>query len=181
MIKSFAGFSSRSKHFVFLTSICILLCLVQFALIFQLAFDSSYSEKSLFISSLDFLNRKLNCTQKLKCPNSIKHFSIHIDQNIEHPNISFIRSPIFAIILETIKNSSYYNNDSTTACVHVAPVDTIDRDRRSKHGHFVFSIEQHFKFFPEWSDPNKIHLIFNHYTGTNMFYLIFFFFFFLYK
>ncbi|CAF1067833.1 unnamed protein product [Adineta steineri] len=109
---------------------------------------------------------KLNCKQKLLCPNNITRFSIHIDKNIQYPNISYIRSPVFAIILDTIRNSSYYTNDSTSACIHIAPVDTIDRDRRSKNGDYLYFIEQRLKFFPEWSDPNKIHLIFNHYTGT---------------
>jgi len=147
-----------SQRLVFLVSICIIICLVQLALIFQLL---SNSETSRFLSQT-----KLICTHKFQCPNNITQFSIHIDQ---HQNISYIRSPVFSIILETIRNSSYYNNDSSTACVHIAPVDTIDRDRRSKHGYYTYFIEQRLKFFPEWSDPNKIHLIFNHYTGSFFF------------
>jgi hypothetical protein len=96
----------------------------------------------------------------------VTHFSIHIDRNIQYENITYIRSPVFAIILDTIRNSSYYTNDSSSACVHIAPVDTIDRDRRSKNGYYTYFIEQRLKFFDEWSDPNKIHLIFNHYTGS---------------
>ncbi|CAF1071230.1 unnamed protein product [Rotaria sordida] len=161
MIKSFSNISQR---FIFLTIICILICFIQIVLIFQLFSDSSSNEKSILLPSFHISNTILNCTQKLKCPNNIKYFSIHIDKNIEYPNISYIRSPIFSTILDIIRNSSYYTNDSSLACIHIAPVDTLDRDRRSKNGYYTYFIEQRFKFFHEWSDPNKIHLIFNHYT-----------------
>jgi hypothetical protein len=159
--------SNLSQRFIFLTTICILICLVQVALIFQLLSNSSQIEKSLSLPPSFYLQpTNLSCKEKLKCPNNITRFSIHIDNNIQYPNISYIRSPIFAIILDTIRNSSYYTNDSSSACVHIAPVDTIDRDRRSKNGYYTYFIEQRLKFFQQWSDTNKIHLIFNHYTGT---------------
>jgi len=155
-----------SQRFVFLISICILICLVQLALIFQLFSNSSHIEHSLFLPFFSTLQTKLICKQKLTCPNNITQFSIHIDKNIQYSNITYIRSPVFSIILDTIRNSSYYTNDSSSACVHIAPVDTIDRDRRSKNGYYTYFIEQRLKFFHEWSDPNKIHLIFNHYAGS---------------
>jgi len=160
MIKFLLIFSNKSQRFIFLICICILICFVQVALIFQLFSNSYLSTKSFFL-----FQTKLNCKQKLICPNNITHFSIHIDKNIQYSNITYIRSPVFSIILDTIKNSSYYTNDSSSACVHIAPIDTIDRDRRSKNGYYTYFIEQRLKFFHEWSDPNKIHLIFNHYTG----------------
>jgi hypothetical protein len=154
MLKSMCKCSSRS---VFLIGICLLISLVQLALFSQLLFFDSSSNPNPFS-----LPHRLICTQKLQCPNHISHFSIHIDQ---YENLTYIRSPVFAKILDTIRNSSYYNNDSSSACVHIAPVDTIDRDRRSKQGYYTFFLEQRLKFFPQWSDPTKIHLIFNHYTG----------------
>jgi hypothetical protein len=159
MIKSLLPFSHIPQRFAFLTIICILLCLVQFALILELFSSTSVSQ----FSSPPTL---LTCKRKLPCPGNSTRFSIHIDQNIQYPNVSYVRSPVFAAILATIRNSSYYTNDSARACLHVAPVDTIDRDRRSKHGYYVYFIEQRLKFFQEWSDPKKIHLIFNHYTGS---------------
>ena len=152
MLKAFRIF----QRVTFLLSICVLICIVQVALIFQLLSDSSHP----------IVERKLSCPHKFQCPNNITHFSIHIDKHPQYENVSYIRSPVFSIILETIRNSSYYNNDSSSACVHIAPVDTIDRDRRSKNGYYTYFIEQRLKFFREWSDPNKIHLIFNHYTGS---------------
>ena len=146
-----------SSRILFLISICIIIFLVQLALFFQLLSDTSISS---------FPSSPLLCKSKLSCPNPTSRFSIHIDQ---YENITYIQSPVFAIILETIRNSSYYINDSSVACVHIAPVDTLDRDRRSKHGYFTFFLEQRLKFFPEWSDRNKIHLIFNHYTGKFIF------------
>lgn len=143
--------SSRS---VFLICICLLISLVQLALFSQLL---SYSPNR------TTRPHRLLCQKTLRCPNHISQFSIHIDQ---YENISYIRSPVFASILNTIRNSSYYNNDSSSACVHIAPVDTIDRDRRSKQGYYTFFLEQRLNFFPQWSDPTKIHLIFNHYTGN---------------
>jgi hypothetical protein len=166
MLKSLLIFSNISQRFVFLLSICILICFVQIALIFQLLSNSSHIEKSF---SLPSFQTKLICKQKLKCPNNITQFSIHIDKHTQYSNITYIRSPVFAIILDTIRNSSYYTNDSASACIHIAPVDTIDRDRRSKNGYYTYFIEQRLKFFNEWSDPNKIHLIFNHYTGSFFF------------
>ena len=169
-MKSYFTSSNTSQRFIFLTTVCILICFVQVALIFQLLSNSSHLDKSLSTPPSFFLHRtKINCKQKLKCPNNITRFSVHIDKNIQFPNISYIRSPIFAIILDTIRNSSYYTNDSSLACVHIAPVDTIDRDRRSKNGYYTYFIQQRFKFFHEWSDTNKIHLIFNHYTGISFF------------
>ncbi|CAF4451776.1 unnamed protein product [Rotaria sp. Silwood2] len=159
-------FSNTSQCFLFLTFIFILICFIQFLLIVQLFSDSSPTEKSILLPPFYTSNTIFNCTQKLKCPNNITHFSIYIDKNIQYPNVSYIRSPIFATILDIIRNSSYYTNDSKLACVHIAPVDTLDRDRRSKKGYFTYFIEQRLKFFHQWSDPNKIHLIFNHYTGT---------------
>lgn len=153
MLKSTCNLSSRS---VFLICICLLISLVQLALFSQLL---SYSSPN---PNLSFLPHRLICKTNLQCPNHISHFSVHIDQ---YENISYIRSPVFASILNTIRNSSYYNNDSSSACVHIAPVDTIDRDRRSKQGYYTFFLEQRLKFFSQWSDPTKIHLIFNHYTG----------------
>lgn len=162
-------FSHLSQRLTFLIIICFLLCFVQFLLIFQLVSESSSSsstvEKSILLSPYKTLSQILNCTKRLKCPNNVTRFSIHIDQHIQYPNVSHIRSPVFSIILDTIKNSSYYTNDSNAACLHIAPVDTIDRDRRSKNGYYSYFIEQRLKFYQEWSDPNKIHLIFNHYTG----------------
>lgn len=158
MYKFVPIFSHIYQRFTFLISICVLICLVQIALIFQLL---SFSQHEISFSSS--FQTKLNCTQNLKCPNNITRFSIHIDEN---SNTTYIRSPVFAIILDAIRNSSYYINDSSSACVHIAPVDTIDRDRRSKNGYYTYYIEQRFKFFHEWSDPNKIHLIYNHYTGS---------------
>jgi hypothetical protein len=169
MMKSLPIFLNLSQRFLFLTSICILICFVQLALIFQLLSNSSHTDSSLSSPSLNFIHTKLNCKQILKCPNNITRFSIHIDTNIQYPNVTYIRSPVFATILDTIRNSSYYTNDSSSACVHIAPVDTIDRDRRSKNGYYTYFIEQRLKFFDQWSDPNKIHLIFNHYTGSGFF------------
>ncbi|CAF0982278.1 unnamed protein product [Rotaria sp. Silwood1] len=146
--------------------ICIFVCSIQFVFIFQLFSNTSSIEKSILLPSFYNSNTILNCTKKLICPRNITHFSIHIDKNIQYPNVSYIRSPIFLNILDIIRNSSYYTNNSSLACLHIAPVDTIDRDRRSKNGYYTYFIEQHLKFFHEWSDPNKIHLIFNHYTGT---------------
>jgi len=166
MIKSLPFFSHISQRFVFLTTICILICLVQLALIFQLLSDTEKSLSSFYVPHIKF-----DCKSRLLCPNNITRFSIHIDKNTQYPNISYIRSPVFASILDTIRNSSYYTNDSSLACVHVAPVDTIDRDRRSKNGYYMYFIEQRLKFFYEWADPNKIHLIFNHYTGSFSFIL----------
>ncbi|UJR09102.1 hypothetical protein I4U23_013349 [Adineta vaga] len=159
MIRSLLLFSNIPQRFAFLAIICVLICFVQLALIFQLfsSIDASHFSSS---------SPLLNCEQKLRCSNNITRFSIHIDQNIQYPNVTYVRSPVFAIILETIRNSSYYTNDSNLACIYIAPVDTIDRDRRSKNGYYVYFIEQRLNFFSEWSDPNKIHLIFNHYTGT---------------
>ena len=170
MLKLLPLSANISRPIVFLTTICILICLVQFALIFQFLSNSSHTQQSLSSFPSSFYT-KLNCTHRLKCPNNITRFSIHIDKNTQYPNISYVRSPVFAIILDTIRNSSYYTNDSTSACVHIAPVDTIDRDRRSKNGYYIFFIDQRLHFFPEWSDPNKIHLIFNHYTGSFSFLL----------
>ncbi len=163
-------FLNISQRFIFLISICILICFVQVALIFQLFFQSSQSQISFSLPLFSSFQTKLICKQIFQCPNNITHFSIHIDKYNQYDNISYIRSPIFAIILDIIRNSSYYTNDSSLACIHIAPVDTIDRDRRSKHGYYTFFIEQRLKFFHEWSDPNKIHLIFNHYTGSSFFF-----------
>ncbi|CAF3515074.1 unnamed protein product [Rotaria sp. Silwood1] len=148
--------------------ICIFVCSIQFVFIFQLFSNTSSIEKSILLPSFYNSNTILNCTKKLICPRNITHFSIHIDKNIQYPNVSYIRSPIFLNILDIIRNSSYYTNNSSLACLHIAPVDTIDRDRRSKNGYYTYFIEQHLKFFHEWSDPNKIHLIFNHYTGSSL-------------
>ncbi|CAF1623944.1 unnamed protein product [Rotaria magnacalcarata] len=166
MIKSFSILSHLSQRVAFLVVICFVLCFVQFTLILQLISESPEIERFLSLSSNDNLSTILNCTKKLKCPNNITRFSIHIDENIQYPNLSYVRSPVFTTILDTIRTSSYYTNDSTSACIHIAPVDTIDRDRRSKNGYYTYFIEQRLNFFREWSDPNKIHLIFNHYTGT---------------
>ncbi|CAF3836128.1 unnamed protein product [Rotaria magnacalcarata] len=167
MIKSFSILSHLSQRVAFLVVICFVLCFVQFTLILQLISESPEIERFLSLSSNDNLSTILNCTKKLKCPNNITRFSIHIDENIQYPNLSYVRSPVFTTILDTIRTSSYYTNDSTSACIHIAPVDTIDRDRRSKNGYYTYFIEQRLNFFREWSDPNKIHLIFNHYTGSS--------------
>ncbi|CAF4718461.1 unnamed protein product [Rotaria sp. Silwood1] len=159
-------FFTTSQRYIFLMIICIFVCSIQFVFIFQLFSNTSSIEKSILLPSFYNSNTILNCTKKLICPRNITHFSIHIDKNIQYPNVSYIRSPIFLNILDIIRNSSYYTNNSSLACLHIAPVDTIDRDRRSKNGYYTYFIEQHLKFFHEWSDPNKIHLIFNHYTGT---------------
>lgn len=167
MLKSVSVFSHLSHRFIFLFSVCTLICFVQIALIFQLFSSSIDDEKSFFSPLFSSFQTKLNCTQILQCPNNITHFSIHIDTYL---NFTYIHSPIFSIILDTIRNSSYYTNDSSSACIHIAPVDTIDRDRRSKNGYYTYYIEQRLKFFNEWSDPNKIHLIYNHYTGSFSFF-----------
>ena len=161
MMKSLLGYFNLSHRFVFLASICLLICVVQLALILELLSVN----RSLPPSALPSAHTKLVCDHRLRCPANITRFSIHIDQHVRYPNVSYVRSPVFAAILQTIRSSSYYTNDSSRACLHIAPVDTIDRDRRSKHGYYTYFIEQRLKFFPEWSDPTKIHLIFNHYTG----------------
>ena len=151
---------SRWTRSIFLLSICCTICLVQIALILELFANSSTE----FIRTN---SPKLICSKKRQCPKNISRFSIHIDQNPEYPNATYIRSSVFATILQTVYESKYYTNNSNAACVHLAPVDTIDRDRRSKRAYFLFFAEQRLKFYPEWSDPDKIHIIFNHYTGKN--------------
>lgn len=166
MIKSLLAFFNIPHRVAFLAIICILICLVQLALISQLFSSTNASRLSSPAPSF------LSCERKLICRNNSTRFSIHIDQNVQHPNVTYVRSIVFAKILATIRNSSYYTNNSTSACVHIVPVDTIDRDRRSKNGNYLYFIEQRLKFFPQWSDTNTIHLIFNHYTGKTVFHFL---------
>jgi hypothetical protein len=139
-----------------------------FLFVYLLLFICAYIKRT-WNSTLSFVttsnplsSTKFICNQQFHCPSHVKHFSIHIDNN---SNITFIRSSIFMTILDTIRTSQYYTNDSSSACLHIVPVDTLDRDRRSKSGQFLFFMQQRLKMFSSWSNEKTYRLVFNHYTG----------------
>lgn len=112
-----------------------------------------------FLFQIDVSLHVIICQEKLSCQNQ---FSIYIDAL---GNNTGKTSPIFARILQTIQISKFFTNNSENACLYLAPVDTLDRDRRSKQRYFTYFIEQKLHRYTHWTDPTKTHLIFNHYTG----------------
>ena len=71
-------------------------------------------------------------------------------------------SSTYRTVLDVIRNSSYYTQDPTRACLFVPNLDTLDRDPKSRE--FVWAIGRKIKSLSHWNHGTN-HLIFNLFSG----------------
>ena len=117
-----------------------------------------YGQSKCTLSSCFNLNR---CVQG--------QFSVYV-----YPEPYLVKSSIFKKILQSLNSSPYYTADPAEACLFVASVDTLDRDRLSDN--YVANLsnttaDNPFARLPHSNQTGANHLIFNLYSGTWPFYI----------
>lgn len=96
------------------------------------------------------------CFNFKKCTED--NFKIYV-----YKNPAVILSNIFAQIISILLNSNYYTPNPEEACLFVASLDTLDRDKLSKN--FVKNLNSLIRDLPFWNNGTN-HLIFNLYSGS---------------
>ncbi|CAD6191877.1 unnamed protein product [Caenorhabditis auriculariae] len=113
----------------------------------------------------DFRNKCTmeNCFDLSKCrgkePRKVFIHPYTVDPGHPEP------SPVWRQILQCIRESDFYTEDPSEACLFVLGIDTTDRDRRSAN--YVPDVDSYIANLPQelWNDGRN-HIIFNFYHGT---------------
>lgn len=102
---------------------------------------------------------KTTCFDLNRCQQSNGRLKIYI-----YPHPRQIVNKIFAQIIEFLNSSTYVTSDPTEACLFLAPLDTLDRDKLSSR--FVRDLDKSLKQLSYWNESGRNHLIFNLYSGS---------------
>jgi glucuronyl/N-acetylglucosaminyl transferase EXT1 len=98
-----------------------------------------------------------DCFNVSKC--DFNNFKIYI-----YLEPKLIVSNIYKKIIEILSNSNYRTYDPNEACLFVASVDTLDRDKLSVN--YVRNLKNIFPSLRYWNKTGQNHIIFNLYSGT---------------
>jgi glucuronyl/N-acetylglucosaminyl transferase EXT1 len=96
------------------------------------------------------------CFDKTKCLKDFKIYvyPIHAGEKL---------CPLFAKILKVIKESSFYTDNPSEACLFIPSIDTLDRDRLSAD--YVQRVGDKIRSLPFWNSGTN-HIILNLFSGT---------------
>ena len=100
--------------------------------------------------------RMENCFDFTRCDNEFKVYVYPTDKNL-------MISSSYVKILSVIRESKYFTNDPSQACVFILSIDTLDRDNLSND--YIRNMPLRLQRLPLWNGGQN-HIIFNLYSGT---------------